>query len=249
MSKPIKILAATIALIVLAGGAGLFWFLSSDSPDEVSLEAAAAQLSDSDDEASQTTVGTDESSTTGEIAGVWTVDTESGDFDYETATGSFVGFRIEEELSGLGSVTAVGRTGDVDGSITIDGSTLTAATFEVDMTTITTEDSRRDDNVQDAIESNEFPTASFVLSEAIELGDGAAEGEALAVDATGELTIHGITQLVTIPLEAQLVGETVVVVGSIDIMFSDYGVEVPESQIVISVEDFGTMEFQLLFTR
>ncbi len=248
MSKQIKFLALSVILVVVAAGAGLFWFLGGDSPDEVSLEAATQQLSD-DDAAADTSTGDVEVATTGEIEGVWTVDTESGDFDYETATGSFVGFRIEEELSGLGSVTAVGRTGDVDGSITIDGSALTAATFEVDMTTITTEDSRRDDNVQDAIESSEFPTASFVLSEPIELGDGAAEGDALAVDATGELTIHGVTQLVTIPLQAQLVGETVVVVGSIDITFSDYDVEVPESQIVISVEDSGTMEFQLLFTR
>ncbi len=248
MSKQIKFLALSVILVVVAAGAGLFWFLGGDSPDEVSLEAATQQLSD-DDAAADTSTGDVEVATTGEIEGVWTVDTESGDFDYETATGSFVGFRIEEELSGLGSVTAVGRTGDVDGSITIDGSTLSAATFEVDMTTITTEDSRRDDNVQDAIESSEFPTASFLLSEPIELGDGAAEGDALAVDATGELTIHGVTQLVTIPLQAQLVGETVVVVGSIDITFSDYDVEVPESQIVISVEDSGTMEFQLLFTR
>ncbi len=248
MSKQIKFLALSVILVVVAAGAGLFWFLGGDSPDEVSLEAATQQLSD-DDAAPDRSTGDVEVATTGEIEGVWTVDTESGDFDYETATGSFVGFRIEEELSGLGSVTAVGRTGDVDGSITIDGSTLTAATFEVDMTTITTEDSRRDDNVQDAIESSEFPTAGFLLSEPIELGDGAAEGDALAVDATGELTIHGVTQLVTIPLQAHLVGETVVVVGSIDITFSDYDVEVPESQIVISVEDSGTMEFQLLFTR
>lgn len=37
---------------------------------------------------------------------------------------AFVGFRIEEKLTGLGSTTAVGRTGDVAGSI--DGTTAAA---------------------------------------------------------------------------------------------------------------------------
>ena len=51
------------------------------------------------------------------IEGAWTVDTETGEFDYETATGTFAGFRIQEELASIGSTTAVGRTGDVSGSI------------------------------------------------------------------------------------------------------------------------------------
>ena len=60
------------------------------------------------------------------------------------------------------------------------------------------------------------------------------------------LTIKGVTKNVTIPIEAQLVNGTVVVIGSTDIVFSDYGVSVPRSQIVLSVEDHGIVEFQLL---
>jgi hypothetical protein len=45
-----------------------------------------------------------------------------------------------------------------------------------------------------------------------------------------------------------LVNGTVVVVGSIDIVFSDYGVEVPRGAVVLSVDDHGIMEFQLLLT-
>ena len=37
------------------------------------------------------------------------------------------------------------------------------------------------------------------------------------------LTIHGVTQTVTFPLEAQLVDQTIVVVGSLDIEYRSAG--------------------------
>ena len=196
-----------------------------------------------------TTAATGAGTADGGVAGTWVVDTETGEFDYESATGTFAGFRIEEELASIGSTTAVGRTGDVAGSMVIDGTTVTEASFEIDLSTITTNESRRDDNVQRALETGQFPTATFTLVEPIELGDAAASGEAVSVTAVGDLTIHGVTQRVEFPLEAQLVQDTVVVVGSLDITFADYGVEVPDAQIVLSVEDHGILELQLLLTK
>jgi polyisoprenoid-binding protein YceI len=267
------LLAAAILVPVGAGGAGAaWWYLKDDAPPAVDLETAVQQVADAADDTTTTagdttttdaatgTTGTtapaDDTTTTAAteavaadvVSGTWTVDTETGDFDYETSTGTFAGFRIQEELASIGSTTAVGRTGDVSGTITIDGTTLTAASFEVDLTTITTNDDRRNDKVQDALETGEFPTATFMLTEPIDLGESAATGEAVAVTAVGELTIHGVTQTVSFPLEAQLVEGTIVVVGSLDLTFSDYGVAVPESQIVVSVEDHGVLEVQLLLT-
>ena len=63
------------------------------------------------------------------------------------------------------------------------------------------------------------------------------------------MTIHGQTQPVTVPIQAQLVGDTIVLTGSVDVTFSDYGVEVPSAPIVLSVSDVGTVEMQLLLTR
>ena len=64
------------------------------------------------------------------------------------------------------------------------------------------------------------------------LGDAAAGGELGGVTAAGDLTVHGITLLVTIALEAQLIDDTVVVVGSLDIVFADYDVSVPSAPVV-----------------
>ena len=39
------------------------------------------------------------------------------------------------------------------------------------------------------------------------------------------------------------------VVGSLDIVFADYGVSVPSAPIVVSAEDQGVVEFQLFFAQ
>ena len=247
MTTRLKVLIGVVGAIVLVAAGGIWWFLRDDAPAEVSLAAAVESVAGADSGGDATASGS-----TGAVNGIegsWVVDTETGEFDYESATGTFAGFRIEEELASIGSTTAVGRTGDVTGSITIEGTTLTAASFEVDMTTITTNESRRDDRVQEALETAANPTGSFTLTDPVALGDGAASGEPVAVTAVGDLTTHGGTRQVAIPLEAQLVDDTVVVTGSLDITFSDFDVDVPDSQVVVSVKDHGVMEVQLLLTR
>jgi polyisoprenoid-binding protein YceI len=133
--------------------------------------------------------------------------------------------------------------------MTIDGTTVTAGSFEVDLTTIKTNQSRRDDQVQQALDTGTDPTATFTLSQPIELGRDAASGAEVSVDAVGDLTIHGVTRQVTFPLQAKLVNGTAVVVGSLDLTFSDYDVRVPRSPVVLSVDDHGTLELQLLLVR
>jgi polyisoprenoid-binding protein YceI len=244
------VLAVTVTVLVLFG-AFVWWFLRDDAPSEVDIAQAAAQIDavQVDDTATATTAPAATGSSGDAVSGTWTVDTSIGEFSFEDSTGTFVGFRIAEELSGIGSTTAVGRTPDVAGSLTIDGTTVTEVTIEADMTSITTNDSRRDDKVQSALETGEFPTATFVLTEPIELGSDMTDGSTVTVDATGELTIHGETSTVTIPLEAQYVDGTIVVVGSLEISFAVYGVEVPSAPIVVSASDQGPIELQLYFTQ
>lgn len=71
----------------------------------------------------------------------------------------------------------------------------------------------------------------------------------MTVAAAGELTIHGVTRLVQLTLEASLVDDVIVAVGSIDVTFTDFGVVMPTAPIVVSVEDHGQIEFQLFFSR
>ncbi|MCY3636141.1 MAG: YceI family protein [bacterium] len=183
------------------------------------------------------------------VDGQWIIDTSVAEFNYDESAGTFVGFRVEEELASIGSTTAVGRTPLVSGSITIDGKTVTSVMVEADMTGVITDDSRRDRAIQSALSTRNFPTAIFTLSEPIYLGEDPGSGDPITTTASGELTVKDITRTVEIALEAQLVDDTVVVVGSTEVVFADYDVSVPQVPIVLSAEDHGTVELQLFFTR
>ncbi len=272
------VVAAVVVVAVLAVVL-IWWLTRDDAPPSVDLQAAVSTLDDDGGAATATvepvstpTPVPSAAPATAEptatvptaladavepeaapalegVSGLWTVDTSIGEFSYEDSTGTFVGFRVDEELASIGSTTAVGRTPVVTGSITIDGETVTAVTVEADMSAITTNDSRRDRPVQTALNTAEFPTAVFTLTEPIDLGPDPDSGNPISTTAVGELTVKGITQPVQIALEAQLVDDTVVVVGSTEIVFSDYDVSVPRVPIVLSAEDHGIVELQLFFAR
>ena len=67
--------------------------------------------------------------------------------------------------------------------------------------------------------------------------------------AAGQLSLHGQTKAVQVPLKAKLTGSTIAVSGSLPIAFADYGIEKPNSFMVLTIADAGTMEFQLFFTH
>ncbi|MGB6059453.1 MAG: YceI family protein, partial [Microthrixaceae bacterium] len=142
-SKLSKSLLGVGALVVAVVIAGVWWFTSRDAPEEANLDKAIAGLENKGASGSGVQAG--------KADGTWTVDTSTGGFDFESATGTFVGFRIKEDLARLGSATAVGRTGQVEGSMTIADNVLTAAEFTVDTGSIKTNDIRRDNKVQSAL--------------------------------------------------------------------------------------------------
>ena len=153
-----------------------------------------------------------------------------------------------EQLATIGAQTAVGRTGAVTASLEFDGSAINALEVEVDMTQLRSDDSRRDRALgNQSLETNTFPTSVFVMSEPIVLAAAPGEGETIAVTAVGDLTLHGVTRSVSIPLEGQLINGFVVVIGSLEIEFADYDIPAPSAFVVLSVEDHGTLEFQLIF--
>ena len=236
--KKRRIVLTTAALVIVIGAMAAYgvWRVISNAPDEVSLDAAVASLETSE------VVGQDLST-----EGTWVIDSDSGSFTFEEASGSFVGFRIKEELARIGKITAVGRTGEVDGELRIGAGELQSVSVSADLSTLITNDSRRDRAARNALNVSENPIASFSMDKPVALS--ATDGSAVSLKVKGELLINGIGREAEFDLQAQLVGETIVVVGSTEVVFADYDVEVPSAVIVVSAEDHGVVEFQLLFVR
>ena len=250
-------LVAVLA-VAAAGFGGWYFFIRGDEPPPVNLADAVAAASTATvsapasgsaattSTAAATAVATESGGGSssapaeGDLSGTWTVD----------AANSFVGYRIDEELARIGSTTAVGRTSDVTGTLEFDGSTITSVDVTADLSTLQSDDDRRDGQLKrQALETNEFPEASFVLTDPIAIEGDPASGEPISATAVGDLTIHGVTNRVELALQGQLVDGRVVVVGSTVIVLADYDIEQPSSIAVLSVSEEGTMEMQLVFVR
>jgi polyisoprenoid-binding protein YceI len=259
-SRRLPLLAIAAIAVAVVAAAGLWYlFLRPSGPAPVALGTtppASATASPAASAGGSAGASADPSDAapaasggeTGGIAGTWTVDPSIGSFD--DFSSSFVGYRVREELASIGATEAVGRTPDVTGTLTVDGTAITEAEFTADLTTLRSDEANRDRQLgRQALQTSQFPTATFVLTQPVDLGSVPAEGQAVDVTVTGDLTLHGVTRTVEIPLQARLEGGVVTVVGSLPIVFADYDIEKPSSFVVLSVEDNGVMEFQLHFTQ
>ena len=181
------------------------------------------------------------------LDGVWSVDVSLG--SYEDYTSSWAGYRVGEELSGIGTTDAVGRTPAVSGTLEIAGTTVVAAAVEVDLTTVVSDRPQRDGLVRRALDTQQFPAARFELTEPVTFDALPAAGESVTATVVGSFEIHGVSQPVTATLEATWIEGVVIVGGTFEIRFEDYGISPPRAPIVLSVEDTGTVELLLNFTR
>ena len=168
--------------------------------------------------------------------------------EWKIGSGSQLGYRVVEELFGQ-KTDGVGRTSKVTGSLTLDGSTVPAATFTVDMNSLKSDDARRDRKFTGEImNTDKFPTSTFTLTAPIDLGTVPADGKQITVSATGNLTLRGVTKPVTFDVTAKRTGASIGVSGAIDVKFADYSIDNP-SNAAVTTQDHGLIEFALVFTK
>lgn len=246
-SRRSPVVLAALAALVLAGLAGsagpAYLFFRAPAPAAVGSSPGASGGAGSAAPLASGAVGT---LPPGGLAGTWTVDPSIGSFsDFSS---SFVGYRVDETFANNRANTAVGRTPNVTGSLVLDGTAITTVDVTADLTSLESDDDRRDGQLRrQAIETERFPEARFTLNTPIDLGSLPADGGTVEATATGQLTLHGVMKEIQVPVQATLSGDVVTVTGSIEIAFADYEIQQPTSMLVLSIEDHGTIEFQLHF--
>jgi polyisoprenoid-binding protein YceI len=171
------------------------------------------------------------------IDGTWTITAPSE-----------VGYRVKESINGF-DTTANGRTKSITGSMSASGATISDGQFTVDMTTFTSDESRRDAQFNERIMNvANFPTSTFVLTAPIDFGAVPAEGGTVTASATGDLTLHGTTKSVTFDVQGTFKNGLIGVLGQIPVLFADYGIPNP-SFATTTTEDNGLLEFVLVLER
>ncbi len=233
----------------------LAWFLifRDTSPADVKSQAAQEARQEALTEAGVNQVES--------LDGIWVVDTEIGVFDQSCLTtvcnSSFIGFRIDGELVGIGGKTVVGRTPGVEAQFTIEGTNIFLTgneenpTIVADMTGLTTDDAGRNNAIRiQAIETSAYPEATFNIVKSIDFSSVTDLGTGFEIEVSGDLTIHGVTRQEQIVLNVSFNGSRILVYGELTpILLANYEIDKPRSAVVLSVDDKATMEFQLYFKK
>lgn len=187
-------------------------------------------------EASSAAGETGEALASTDRAGTWTI-----------GSGSFAGYRLDEVLNGA-DVTVTGRTEDVSGSLTVEGDELTSADLTLKVDTITTDSNRRDQYFRtSAIDTSQFPEASFTLTEPVDVS-ATLDGDTQTFSIKGDLTLNGKTVPVDATVQGAFADGSAQLVGQIPMTWAEFGVEAPNLGFV-SVEDSGFIEFSLNVTQ
>ena len=176
--------------------------------------------------------------------------------DWQVAEGSLAGYRVREQLANLPAESdAVGRTSDVTGSITVEGSDdaarLTGGTLEVDTTTIESDEGRRDNRLRsEGLQTDQFPTATFTVTQPVDVPAAALQGTPTDITLVGDLTLHGVTKSVEIPAQAQLADGQIQVAGALTFALADFDITAPNiGGFIVSIADEGTLEFLVNFEQ
>lgn len=235
----IRIAVSVVVVIGLVYGGILFYTKVINPPEnKLNEDDLTAIVSDSSDVSSTeldaiTVPSVPESG----VTGIWLATNDST-----------VGYRVKEVLGGV-DTEGVGRTNQVSGSLAIQDTTLLSTDFEIDVASIKSDSSKRDEQFTGNImDTATYPTANFRLLTPIDLGTIPVAGQKITATAIGELTLHGVTNQVSFDITATIDNGIIGVLGSIDITFADYGIANPSNPFV-TTGDTGLLEFVLAFQK
>jgi polyisoprenoid-binding protein YceI len=228
-------IGAVVLIVVVALLAPYIYihFIEGPAPSRLELPKA------SDSTTSSTSKGSSSSSATpASLDGTWNV-----------GAGSMAGYRVQEVLVGQ-NATAVGRTSKIWGSLTITDSTVTKATFTVDMASVVSDQSERNARFDGSImDVSQYPTASLTLTAPIDLGTIPAEGAVVHDNAVGNLDMHGVTKSVSFSVTAERVGSAIDVLADVPIAFSEWNIANPSIGGFVTTANTGTLEVLLHLTQ
>jgi polyisoprenoid-binding protein YceI len=160
----------------------------------------------------------------------------------------------EEFLSGavqqlgqlLGLTDTIGRTRNVEGELVLDLSAanpLVSGEFVVDLRTLTSDDSRRDNRIRNEwLESTRYPLAEFVATAVENFPASYSEGQTITFQLLGDMTIRETTQPVRFDVTATLTGNSITGTATAEMRMTDFGFNPPAMANLFTVADEFTVE-------
>jgi polyisoprenoid-binding protein YceI len=159
---------------------------------------------------------------------------------------------VDEELATIGiPSTAKGATNNVTGTLYVaaDGTALAtdqASSFTVDLTGLTSDEDRRDQRVQQALDTGSYQSATFTVTSVSGYDPSIVDSEEQTLQLTGTLDLHGVQKEVTWEVKAFREGDAISALATVTISFADFDITAPTFQGLVSISDEATLQVQLI---
>jgi polyisoprenoid-binding protein YceI len=229
-----------VVLIAIAAGAGWWFLIREDNRLADAAPAIPEDLRSNNTPAATTPAGA--------TPGATSVPASAGGFAI-LADRSEAAYFADEKLASLPiPSTAKGATNQITGQFHLQEAGLDPSKeskFVVDLRRLTSNESRRDQRVQEALQTSRFPNATFVaksLSGPVASLNPSTDTE---LKLTGMLEIRGVQKEVTWDVKAKRDGNVVTALATVNFKFAEFGVPVPNIAGFVSVEDDVTLQIQI----
>lgn len=238
-------------LFALVVAVGAWWlFIRSDAElasapldfrDTDSAEAASATstppVADADDATAET-----------DLAGVTTYRIVASHDSVDGATEA--AYFADEQFASLSvPSTARGATQDVSGELYLDAGGIAEGAESrvvVALSGLRSDESRRDNRVQGALDVANYPEATFVPSALDGYGGEIPDGGDVEYALTGLLTLRGVEREVTWDVVARRNGDIVTALATVTVRYDEFDIPPPIVAGFVSVEDEVTLQLQLI---
>jgi polyisoprenoid-binding protein YceI len=248
---PRLLIGGTLAIVaaVVIAGAGWWFFIREDNDLKTNAPDIPADLAQRTPSSSATA--------SGGTPAAGTTSTSGGQAYTILSDRSEAAYYADENLASVGlPSTAKGSTSDITGTfyLTADGLDLEpsqASSFTVDLRTLKSDKDMRDRRVQnDALQTSQFPTATFTASSVTGYDASLAEGVEQTLMLTGMLDLHGVQKEVTWVVKARRQGDVITALATLEnVPYSDFNITPPNIAGFVSVEDDVTLQVEIVAQR
>ncbi len=214
----------------------------------ISLLAACGSSSNSS--SSNSTTSTTPQATTATTTGGVCATVPAGSQPYTiVANQSYASYEVQEQfLSKPLPNEAIGKTSSIQGGLALQSQgtpTITALKVAVNLQTLTSDSSRRDDAIRgNWLQSNTYPLATFVVKTPQAATTGTyTNGQQVTFKLSGNMTVHNTTHPETFTVQGKLDGKTITGIAKSLVYMKDFGFSAPSILGLLTVKDGLTVTF------
>lgn len=223
---------AAAVLIVVAGGAAWWFFIREDASLATTAPAIPEELK---------SAASPPAATATDGAKVYRIVSDRSEAAYF----------VDEKLVKLPlPSTAKGTTKAIQGEFYLTSEGLDPSRpskFTVDLTTLRSDESQRDGQVQRAgLQTSRYPTATFTATKLTGFPAEFPAGAEVPMQLTGMMDLHGVQKEITWDVKAKKEADVFSALATVTFKFADFNIPQLNIAGIVSVQDHVTLQVQII---